>query len=159
MPRKPNPNPKPVGATVSPPPAVPPRIKSRRANGQQAEHVPSDLTRRTVALGMFIGYSQEQIARLIEVDEKTLRKHYPDELARGAERIGATIAGNLMSIATQQQDRKAALTACIFIAKTRLHWRERDPFQGEAEAKIKRTEDGEETVTVSLRIGDRESED
>lgn len=159
MPRKPNPNPKPVGAAVSPPPPVPPRIKTRRANGQQEAHVPTDLTRRTVSLGMFIGYTQEQIARLIEVDEKTLRTHYPDELARGAERIGATIAGNLLSIATQQQDRKAALTACIFIAKTRLHWRERDPFVSEAEAKIKRTEDGEETVTVTLKIGDREADD
>jgi hypothetical protein len=121
--------------------------------------VPTDLSRRTVALGMFIGYTHEQIARLIEIDEHTLRKHYPDELARGAERMGAAVAGNLFAIATQQQDRKAALTACIFIAKTRLRWRESDPFEGEAQAKIKRTEDGEETITVSLKIGDREATD
>lgn len=157
MPRKHEP--KVAGAGVSPPPAVPPRIKNRRTNGTQAPHVPTDLSRRTVALGMFIGYTQEQIARLIEVDEKTLRVHYADELARGAERIGQAIAGNLVNIALQTQDRKAALTASIFICKTRLQWRERDPFQAEAEAKIRKAEDGEETITVSLKIGDRETTD
>lgn len=154
MPRKPNTNPKPVGAAVSPPPSPP--KKKRTHPGGRPEHVPTDLSRRTVALGMFIGYTHEQIARLIEVDETTLRKHYPDELARGAERMGAAVASNLFAIATQQQDRKAALTACIFIAKTRLRWRETDPFQAEAEAKIRKAEDGEETVTVTLKIGDRE---
>jgi hypothetical protein len=108
---------------------------------------------------MFIGYTHEQIARLIEVDEKTLRAHYPDELARGAEKIGQAVAGNLVNIALQTQDRKAALTAAIFICKTRLQWRQADAFSAEAEAKIKRAEDGEETVTVTLKIGDRETTD
>lgn len=157
MPRKPI-KPQPAGAALGLP-AVPDPIKKRRANGQQAPHEPTDLTRKTVALGSFIGYTQEQIARLIEVDVKTLLKYYDDELTRGAEKIGAAVAGNLVNIATQQQDRKAALTACIFIAKTRLGMRERDPFSAEAEAKIKKAEDGEETVTVSLKIGDREAPD
>lgn len=156
MPRKPR-TAAPVGAVVSPPPAVPSPAKKKRTHpGGRPEHVPTDLTRRTVSLGMFIGYTHEQIARLIEIDETTLRKHYVDELARGAERMGAAVAGNLFSIATQQQDRKAALTAAIFICKTRLRWREGDPF--EAEAKVKKGVDGEETVTVTLKIGDREAE-
>lgn len=157
MPRKPA-KPQPAGAALGPPP-VPDRIKRRRPNGQQAAHEPTDLTRRTVSLGAFIGYTQEQIARLIEVDVKTLTKHYDEELTKGADRIGAAVAGNLVNIATQQQDRKAALTACIFIAKTRLGMRERDPFQAEAEAKIKKAEDGDETVVVTLKIGDRSDED
>lgn len=157
MPRKPA-KPQPAGAALGAP-AVPDRIKRRRPNGQQAAHEPTELSRKTVSLAAFIGYTQEQIARLIEVDVKTLTKYYEDELTRGAERIGAAVAGNLVNIATQQQDRKAALTACIFIAKTRLGMRERDPFTAEAEAKIKKAEDGDETITVTLKIGDRPDED
>ncbi len=109
-------------------------------------------------MGSFIGYTREQIARLIEVDTKTLLKYYEDELTRGSERIGAAVAGNLVTIATQQQDRKAALTASIFICKARLRWRERDPFDAEAQAKVNKLPDGEESVTVTLRIGERESD-
>lgn len=118
-------------------------------------HQPTDLSRRTVALACFSGMTHEQIARLIEVDEGTLRKHYQEELTRGADKIAAAVAGNLVTIATQQQDRKAALTAAIFICKARLRWRDRDPFDAEAEAKVKKLPDGEESVTVTLRIGDR----
>jgi len=157
MPRKPI-KPQPAGAATGLPAVPEPKKRARKANGQQAAHEPTDLLRRTVSLGAFIGYTQEQIARLIEVDVKTLLKYYEDELTRGAERIGSAVAGNLVSIATQQQDRKAALTACIFIAKTRLGMRERD-FSAEAEAKIKKAEDGEETVVVTLKIGDREAPD
>lgn len=156
MPRKPA-KPQPAGAALGLP-AIP-EPKKRTYPGGKPQHVPTDLTRRTVSLGAFIGYSQEQIARLIEVDVKTLTKYYDEELTKGADRIGAAVAGNLVNIATQQQDRKAALTACIFIAKTRLGMRERDPFQAEAEAKIKKAENGDETVTVTLKIGDRESDD
>ena len=155
MPRKPI-KPQPAGAALGPPPIPAPKKKAH--TGGKPAHVPTDLLRRTVSLGSFIGYTHEQIARLIEVDEKTLRKHYADELTRGAERIGAAVAGNLVNIATQQQDRKAALTACIFIAKTRLGLRERD-FSAEAEAKIKKAENGDETVLVTLKIGDREAPD
>lgn len=155
MPRKPKPQP--AGQIPGlPPPSPPPKKKH---TGGRPAHVPTDATRRTVSMGKFIGYTHDQIARLLEIDLKTLLKHYQEELERGSERIGAAVAGNLLAIATQQQDRKAALTACIFIAKARLNWRERDPFQAETEAKIKRTEDGEETVTVTLKIGERADED
>lgn len=156
MPRKPA-KPQPAGAALGLPPI--PEPKKRTHPGGKPQHEPTDLSRKTVALGAFIGYTQEQIARLIDVDVKTLTKYYDDELTRGAEKIGSAVAGNLVSIATQQQDRKAALTACIFIAKTRLGMRERDPFQAEAEAKVSKAANGEETVTVTLKIGDRESDD
>lgn len=107
--------------------------------------------RQTVQLAMAIGYTQEQAARLIGVGLNTLTKHYREEIDKGAEKVLAAVAGNLVTIATQQQDRKAALTACIFICKTRLGWRDRDPFEAKAESKM----EADGTVTVTLKLGDK----
>lgn len=156
MPRKPK-NPQPAAASLGVPPIPAPKKKPH--TGGKPAHVPNELTRKTVSLCAFIGYTQAQTARLIGVDEKTLRKYYEAELEEGSDKISAAVAGNLVNIATQQQDRKAALTACIFICKTKLGMRERDAFTAEAQAKVQKAEDGEETVTVTLKIGDREASD
>lgn len=118
---------------------------AQRKNPGTPAHVPTEQTRALVSLCMAIGYTHEQAARLVGICADTLAKHYPEELANGAERINAAVAKNLYSIATQQQDRKAALTAAIFICKTRLRWREKDDVSAVVES------DG--PVRVTLKIG------
>jgi hypothetical protein len=118
-------------------------------------HEATEQTRKMVMLCMALNYTHEQTARMVGISEPTLRKHYAKELAEGAEKMLAAVAGNLFTIATQQRDLKAALTGCIFIMKTRGGWRTRDGDL-EAEVKAKQGEDGEQTMTFTLKIGERD---
>lgn len=129
-----------------------PPIKRR---GGKPEHVPTDQTRKMVMLCMALQYTQAQTCSMVGVSEKTLRLHYEKELAEGADKMLAAVAGNLFTIATQQRDLKAALSACIFIMKTRAGWRTTEgPI--EAEATTSTNDVGEQTMTFTLKIGERD---
>ena len=70
------------------------------------------------------GISQDEIAKYIDVAPKTLRKHFRRELELGIIDAKARIANKLYQIATTGNGNVAAL---IFLAKTRLGWREQGP--------------------------------
>tara|TARA_E500000318_G_C3495241_1_gene186112 strand:- start:71 stop:358 length:288 start_codon:yes stop_codon:yes gene_type:complete len=61
----------------------------------------------------------EQIAKIIGVSEKTLRKHYREELELGRVKANATIGGALFNSA-----KEGNTAAQIFWLKTRAGWRE-----------------------------------
>ena len=48
-------------------------------------HVPCELTRRLVVAGKENGFTNQQIASVLDVHVDTLRKHYPKELESGKE--------------------------------------------------------------------------
>jgi len=86
-------------------------------------HKPTDAQRQLVQLHATIGTRQDNIARIVGVDAKTLRKHYSDELDLGADRANATIGGALFNKA-----RNGDTAAQIFWMKTRAGWREKQEF-------------------------------
>jgi hypothetical protein len=141
MPRKPkaSPTPKKAANVVSLPP-----IK------KAGKHEPTQITRNLVMVGCLNGFTHEQIAGLLDIDPKTLRAHYADELATGKQRMVVKVASNLFSIATQTNDLKAALTASIFFLKTKGGWKEGADEVDPNEAGKHRN------VVVSLNIGDKE---
>ena len=65
------------------------------------------------------GIPEIDIARVVGVDPKTLRKHYRDELDMGETKANAQVAGFLFNSA-----RSGNVTAQIFWLKTRARWRE-----------------------------------
>jgi hypothetical protein len=65
------------------------------------------------------GARQENLAKRIGCDPKTLRKHFRDELDRGMAEANVEIASALFAAAMN-----GSVAAQIFLAKTRLHWRE-----------------------------------
>jgi hypothetical protein len=65
------------------------------------------------------GIPEIDIARVVGVDPKTLRKHYRDELDMGETKANAQVAGFLFNAA-----RTGNVTAQIFWLKTRARWRE-----------------------------------
>jgi len=82
-------------------------------------HKPNDQTRQLVQLHATIGTRQDNIARILGIDKKTLIKHYRDELDLGMDKANASIGGALFNKA------KAGDTAAmIFWMKTRARWRE-----------------------------------
>jgi hypothetical protein len=67
-----------------------------------------------------LGIIQDDIARFIEIDDKTLRKHYRRELDTGAIEANMRVAGSLFTMATQDKVPAAA----IFWLKARMGWKE-----------------------------------
>src|SRR6185436_6501453 len=65
------------------------------------------------------GIPEIDIAAVLGVDPKTLRKHYRDELDLGETKANAQVAGFLFNSA-----RNGNVTAQIFWLKTRARWRE-----------------------------------
>jgi hypothetical protein len=69
------------------------------------------------------GVPEGDIARVFNIDPKTLRKHYRNEIDTGAIKAMAKVAEFLFSKATTEGPQR--LTAAIFWLKTRGHWREK----------------------------------
>jgi len=68
------------------------------------------------------GVPEADIARVLAIDPKTLRKHYRDELDTGHIKATAKVAEFLFRKATT--DGPQCVTAAIFWMKTRGGWRE-----------------------------------
>jgi hypothetical protein len=82
-------------------------------------HKPDPASRRQVEAMAAYGIPEIDIARVVGVDPKTLRKHYRDELDMGEIKANAQVAGFLFNAA-----RSGNVTAQIFWLKTRARWRE-----------------------------------
>ena len=105
------------------------KVKERREHAGRPEHVPDVKTRKHV-LGMAsIGFDQERIAAVIEIDPKTLRRHYRYELDHAADKANAMVGTTFLQLATGGGDwRKANMRAVETWARFRMGWRE--PPQG-----------------------------
>lgn len=85
-------------------------------------HTPDGASRRQVEAMAAYGVPEKDIARVLLVDPKTLRKHYRDELDTGHVKANSRIAESLYRKA--MGDGAQSVTACIFWLKTRAQWKE-----------------------------------
>lgn len=85
-------------------------------------HEPDPAQRRQVETLSGYGIPEAEIAGLIGIDAKTLRRHYRAELDHGHTKANARVAENLFRKATG--DGREAVTAAIFWMKARARWRE-----------------------------------
>jgi hypothetical protein len=85
-------------------------------------HKPDDVHRRQVEALAGFGVPEADIAGLIGIDAKTLRKHYRHELDFGHTKANAKVAENLFRKATG--DGRESVTAAIFWLKARARWKE-----------------------------------
>lgn len=85
------------------------------------QHEPTDEGRRLVELHIAIGTPQEDIARVLGIDAKTLRKHYREELDNGAVKANGEIGGALFKKAMDGDT-----TALIWWTKSRMRWKGTD---------------------------------
>jgi hypothetical protein len=82
-------------------------------------HQPDPSQRKQVEAMAAYGIPETDIARVIGIDPKTLRKCYREELDLGETKANAQVAGFLFTNA-----RNGNVTAQIFWLKTRAGWRE-----------------------------------
>ena len=85
-------------------------------------HQPDAFRRRQVEAMAGYGIPEADIARVLGIDAKTLRKHYRDELDTGHVKANAKVAEFLYRKATTEGSQ--AVTAAIFWLKTRAGWKE-----------------------------------
>jgi hypothetical protein len=85
-------------------------------------HAPEPAGRRQVEAMSAYGVPEADIARVLGIDPKTLRKHYRDELDTGSIKANSRMAENLYRKA--MGDGPQAVTATIFWLKTRAQWKE-----------------------------------
>lgn len=85
-------------------------------------HDPTPTSRRNVEALAGYGVPEVDIAGVIGIDPKTLRKHYPQELRYGHVKANAKVAENLFRKATG--DGRESVIAAIFWMKTRAGWKE-----------------------------------
>ena len=85
-------------------------------------HRPEPSGRRQVEALAGYGVPEADIAGVIGIDAKTLRKHYRAELDHGHVKANARVAENLYRKATGEG--REAVTAAIFWLKTRAGWKE-----------------------------------
>lgn len=88
----------------------------------QKPHTPDEKSKKQVLVMAGIGLTHDQIAKIMQVSDETLRKYYRDELETGKARMNSAVAQNLYSIATSRET--GAVAAAIFWMKTRAEWRE-----------------------------------
>ena len=89
--------------------------------------VPTDRQRDHVKALAAFGNRQEDIARVIGVSERTLRKYFRQELDRAAIETNTQVCASLY-----KQAKEGNVTAAIFWLKCRARWRERPDFQAPA---------------------------
>jgi len=79
-----------------------------------------------VELHTTAGTDQETVARLLNIDSKTLRKHYREELDLSKAKANAAVAGVLFNKA-----KSGDVASMIFWLKTQAGWKETTRLEGD----------------------------
>ncbi len=98
---------------------------------------PSEEQRRIVKGMAGLGVPHDGIAVLLEIDPKTLRKHFTTDLERGSVEATAKVAQSLFQMATTGQ----SVAAAIFWMKARAGWREKHEVQVAASSDLTHVSD------------------
>ena len=113
-------------------------------------HVPTDKTRAEVSALTSFGITQDEISTYLDIDLKTLRKHYRRELDTGTTRANAAMAKRLFDAGVKD----GSVPAMIFWLKTRARWRETDDSNNGEDKKERRSFN----VTLSVKDASEDGE-
>jgi AraC-like DNA-binding protein len=71
----------------------------------RAEYVPTDAQRALVENAAAFGLTQGEIANQLKIDEKTLRKHFRDELSSAKFKVDMTAGKTLVELMKSKDER------------------------------------------------------
>jgi predicted transcriptional regulator len=97
----------------------------------------TDKLREQVKMMTAGGCRQEDVARVLDITTKTLRKHFRQELDKGAIEANVAVATTMYRMATTGTN----TSATIFWLKVRNGWRENAPLEETRKSKASKTED------------------
>ena len=95
------------------------------SRGGRPSHTPTDENKRMVEVLSGYGIPTEKIAFVLEIDRKTVEKHYRSQLQRGAAMVEARLIGNLLRISGGTDG--TALKAIMFSLNCRFGWSQYAP--------------------------------
>ena len=93
------------------------------------------------------GIPEIDIARVLGIDPKTLRKYYREELDTGHVKANAKVAESLFRKAIG--DDRQSVTAAIFWLKTRADWKETSVHEVNGRARIEAMSDAELDAAIA----------
>ena len=96
------------------------------------QHVPNEKSRAEVKAFATVGTPQDEIAKYIGVDRKTLTKHYRHELDTAMTMANAKVAQSLFQQATSGNTR-----AAIFWLKCRAGWVDKQQIEHSGQIQVK----------------------
>ena len=118
------------------------------------EYKPTGKDRSAVQTMAAYGIPQPDIAAVVGCDEKTLRKHFRQELDTAATQANARVAAALFKKATS--DGPSSVAAAIFWLKARAGWQEaKDDIMGKKERRLAAAEEVASAGRFSPRSGPR----
>jgi hypothetical protein len=108
-----------------------PRRPAHEADDRQAgarvrkpHHKPAPETRAQVEALSGYGIRQDEISAYLDIDAKTLRKHYRKELDHGKTKANVSVARSL-----HKQALEGNVAAAIFWLKAQAGWREKSELE------------------------------
>jgi hypothetical protein len=110
-----------------------------------APHEPDDKTRATVEAMVSYGIPQEDIAKVIGIDPKTLRKYYEHEIDTATAKANSQVAQRLYKKCMADDT-----TSIIFWLKTRAKWAEISKHEVKAEVDVKDVTDIKSKVLKAI---------
>jgi hypothetical protein len=116
-------------------------------------HHPTPEQRQLVQLHATVGTTQAVIADILGIDDKTLRKHYREELNQSLAKANATIGGALFNKA-----KGGDTAAMIFWMKTQAGWRERQEIDHTSSDRSMTPNDASAAILAALERKHRDPE-
>jgi hypothetical protein len=101
-------------------------LKKKKRRPGPAGHQPTEQLRSQIESLAGLGIRREDIARLFQISENTLRKHYRAEIVRGSVMANANVAKSLYRKAVGSGP--LSVSTGIFWMKTRGGWRDVNPY-------------------------------
>jgi len=98
-------------------------VSNASATYRTAEYEPTAEQRALVESASAIGITQAEIANQLKIDEKTLRKHFRDELNSGKFKVDMT-AGKTVTELMESRDERVRLDAAKYYTARRMGWKE-----------------------------------
>jgi len=111
------------------------------------EHLPTPVSRCRVRMAVVAGINREDISKAMQVSEKTLNKHYKDELDGALADMNTLVTGKLV-----KQINEGNTTAMIFYLRTRARWTPKSEQIIEFRGTIQRTREEIENELRELGI-------
>ena len=99
-------------------------VEAPREKRQRKEIKNDDRLRRSIMGLSKMGLTYDQIADTVGVSKTWLKQHYVNEIRCGRQIANALVVENLYQQA--MKDSPAAMPAAMFIAKSRMGWREKE---------------------------------
>lgn len=112
------------------------------------QYHPTAEQRRVVRTMAGLGTPQASIATAMQMDLKTLKKHFREELDSGVTEANATVAQSLFNMATKDKN----VAAAIFWLKIRAGWTEKSVVTIDGNVDVRRLDDKQLNDTVRAEL-------